>query len=208
LAKNGNGFFKLRESGFDVWLPTRFRRVPAQNGVWFLDSADLFETNPDITKRIAESDFGDPHKGRVKVGWLLLARSGQTYGINGSLMLATAALEDKVVSDHVIRVAPTKDAAIRVGYLHTALSHPSLGRPIVKSLAYGSSIPEIDPGDFAEMEIVRLSAREEAAIADLAEEAAAERAHADVLERELAEDAGKLIEKFLAGDLSSFVITP
>lgn len=207
LAKNGSGFSRLRDSSFDVWLPTRFRRVPAEDGVWFLDSGDLFEANPDLTKKIAEADFGDPYKGRVKPGWLLLARSGQTYGINGSVILSSAALEDKVISDHVIRIAPREGANIRTGYLYTALSHPTLGRPLVKSLAYGSSIPEIDPSDFAEMEIVRLSIREEAAIADLAEASAAERARADVLERALAEDAGKLLERFLAGDMLPFVTT-
>ncbi len=37
-------------------------------------------------------------------------------------------------------------------------------------------------------------------IADLAEEAAATRAQADILERKLANDAGEIIDRFLAGD--------
>ena len=158
-----------------------------------------------MEKCIADGDFGDRNRGRVKTGWLLLARSGQTYGINGSVVLATEALEEKVISDHVIRIAPRKDAQIRIGYLHTALSHPSLGRPLVKALAYGSSIPEIDPSDFASFEVVRLTRSEEDAIADLAEEAAPKRAKADILERELAANAGKLIDCFLAGDTREFV---
>lgn len=206
LAEHGQGFTKLRES-FDVWLPTRFRRIPAEDGVWLLDSADLFETNPDLEKCIADGDFGDPYKGRVKAGWLLLARSGQTYGINGSVVLATEAVQDKVISDHVIRIAPRPEAKIRVGYLLTALSHPSLGRSLVKALPYGSSIPEIDPTDFANFQVVRIASKEETAIADLAEEAASLRARADLLERALATDAGKLIDQFVAGDMLNFVTT-
>lgn len=197
LAKHGKGFITVREAGFAVWLPTRFRRIPAVDGVWLLDSADLFETNPDRTKRIAECDFGDPYSGRVMTGWLLLARSGQTYGLNGSLVLATKALEDKVISDHIIRIAPGKNVKLRVGYVHTALSHPVLGRPLVKSLAYGSSIPEIEPTDFAEMEIVRLPSHEEDTIADLAEESARVRAEADLLERQLADDAAAVVDRCL-----------
>jgi hypothetical protein len=207
LAKHGKGFLTVQEAGFDVWLPTRFRRVPAEDGVWFMDSADLFETNPDVTKKIADLNFGDQTNGRVKPGWLLLARSGQTYGINGSVVLATEALANTVISDHVMRVAPRLDAQLRAGYVLTALSHPQLGRPLVKSLAYGSSIPEIDPTDFSNLRIVRLDEAEESAIADLAEESAALRAQADVLEREMAAEAGRLIDGFLAGDVVNFVVT-
>ena len=52
---------------------------------------------------------------------------------------------------------------MRPGYLVTALSHPLFGRPVVKSLAYGSSIPHIDPGDIQALEIVRLKDADELA---------------------------------------------
>ena len=65
LARQAKGWNGIVELGFDVWLPTRFRRVAARDGVDFLDSSDLFEINPDITKRIADRDFRDPHDGRV-----------------------------------------------------------------------------------------------------------------------------------------------
>lgn len=207
LAKNGSGFVALAEAGFDVWLPGRFKRIPAADGIELVDSSAVFETNPDHDKRIADGDFGDPHNGRVKAGWLLMARSGQTYGINGNVAFATVAHEGLAVSDDLLRIAPKPDAAFRAGYLFVALSHPLLGRPLVKSLAYGSSIPHIDAADLLDFSVVRLPAHEENAIADLAEESATEQARADVLEREMAADAGKLIEKFLAGDMLSFVTT-
>ncbi len=198
LAKNGVGFTKIVDAGYEVWLPTRFRRIPAIDGIPLVESAALVEINPDINKRIADTDFGDPYRGRVRPGWLLLARSGQVYGINGTAILASEALAGHVISDDVIRAAPKKDCRLRVGYLLIALSHPLLGRPLVKSLAYGSSIPHIDPTDFAEHEVVRLKAADESIIADLAEASANACAEADVLEREIALDASAIIKLFMA----------
>jgi hypothetical protein len=207
VAKGGRAFVSVAEAGFRVWVPGRYKRIPAEDGIIYYDSADLLETNPDASKRFADCAFGDEHKGRVQHNWLLMPCSGQVYGIIGSAVLAGVSLDEQVVSNHVIRLAPRANAVIRAGYLLTVLTHPTLGRPVVKSLAFGSSVPEIDPADIEDFQIVRLSPREEAAIADLAEESAAERARADVLERELATGAGRLIERFLAGDTVSFVTT-
>ncbi|MEW6755452.1 MAG: hypothetical protein AB1505_31415, partial [Candidatus Latescibacterota bacterium] len=78
-----------------------------------------------------------------------------------------------------------------------AMTHPTLGRPLVKALAYGSSIPELDVADVAAFEVVRLSLAVESAVADLAEASASARAEADALERALADDAGAAIEEFM-----------
>jgi hypothetical protein len=128
---------------------------------------------------------------------VLVPSSGQVYGIIGTAILATEALENQVVSNHVIRIAARPEASIRVGYLVTALSHLTLGRPILKSLAFGSSVPEIDSEDLATLKIVRLDAGVESVIADLAEASAKARAEADVLERAIAEDAGGILERFM-----------
>jgi hypothetical protein len=197
LSKHGKGFITVADAGYDVWLPKRFRRIPAAEGVWLLDSSDLTEVNPDITKKIVDSDFGDRYRGRVEAGWILMARSGQTYGIIGTAVLAEKYLEDYIISDHVMRVKPRDNARLPAGYLVTALSHPTLGRPIIKSLAYGSSIPELEVADIASLEIVRLNPPEESAIADLAERSAAARAEADVLERSIGRDAGLIIDRFM-----------
>ncbi|OYY95919.1 MAG: hypothetical protein B7Y41_01145 [Hydrogenophilales bacterium 28-61-23] len=208
LTKRASGFTKLADAGFSVWLPNRFKRVPAADGLGLLGSSDLFEINPDITKRIADGNFGDAYNAHVKAGWLLLARSGQIYGLNGSLTLATKAHEAHVVSDHIIRIAPQENASIRPGYLCVALSHPELGRPLMKSLPYGSSIPEIEVADVEQLAVVRLDASEENAIADMAEEASSLRAQADILENELAADAEAILDRFIAGDMQDVVVSP
>jgi len=197
LKKTGKGFTTISNSGYEVWLPSRFRRIPATDGVLFVDSADLTEVNPDLTKHIADGDFGDPYRARVDEGWILMARSGQTYGIIGTCILAGKDLEGKVISDHVMRIKPTKQPSIAPGYLVTALTHPRFGRPLVKALAYGSSIPEIEVADIQSLEIIRIEPKQESAIAELAEESAKARAAADIIEREIATDAEKIIAKFI-----------
>lgn len=191
---------------FDVWLPNRFKRIPATDGVELMDSSDLFEINPDRGRQIADGDFGDRCSGRVKAGWLMMARSGQIYGLNGSVTIATAFHEGKVISDDIIRIAAKENGEVRSGYAYIALSHPVLGRPLVKALIYGSSIPHVDVADLAEFELVRLRRGEEKAIADLADEASACFAKADILENKLAARASGLLDAFVSGDLTSFTL--
>jgi hypothetical protein len=197
LARGAKVMTSLGDLGFEIWLPNRFRRIVAPDGVEFLDSADLFEINPDTSRRIADIDFGDPHKGRVKRGWVLMARSGQIYGINGSAVMAAEEHEKRVVSDDVIRIAPKSAAVLASGYVFVALTHPTLGRPRVKALAYGSSIPHIEPTDLSRLRIPRLDSFKEKEIAKLAEKASVMRSDADVLERQIGEQADAILSSFL-----------
>lgn len=207
LARKGKGLTRLLDDDYRIWLPTRFRRIPAEDGLPLLDSSHLFEINPDLDKRIADGKFGDEHNGRVKAGWLLLSRSGQIYGLNGTLTLATKAFEGKIVSDHVIRISSGVKSTMRPGYVCAALSHLSLGRPVMKSLPYGSSIPEIEVADVEQVEVVRLSRAEEDAIADMMDEASALRAEADIQETALATEAGEVLDRFIAGGTHEVLLT-
>ncbi len=162
----------------------------------YRDSADLLEVSPDLKKRFADCRFGDDFRGRVKSGWILIACSGQVYGIIGSAVLATEVLNDQVVSNHVLRVAPRK-GSVPAGYILTALTHPIFGRPLLKALAFGSSIPEIDSDDLQNLPIVRLNGKAESEIAELAEASAKARAQADILELEIAADAELIVSRFI-----------
>lgn len=198
LAEHGEAFTAVRDAAYDVWVPGRYKRIPADDGVVYRDSADLLQVSPDLRKRFADCRFGDQFCGRVKSGWILIPSSGQVYGIIGTAILATQALDDQVVSNHVIRVAPRKNARIRPGYLVTAMSHPNWGLPLLKSLAFGSSVPEIDAQDIADLQVVRLSVSAESTIADRAEASAEAHAQADLLERAIAQDASAIIDRFMA----------
>lgn len=197
FKKKKLGIESIDSIGLDCWLPGRFQRIPAEEGIELVGSADLFEVNPDLPKRIADIDFGDAAQGRVKEGWLLLARSGQTYGLNGTLAIANKFLEEKIISDHVIRMRPKKGFSSRIGYIYTALSHPTLGRPLVKALAYGSSIPEIEVDDVNHLQVVRLPKEQEDQIADLAESAARLYADADILENKMTQAMEEYLQTLL-----------
>lgn len=187
----------LRQCGLQAWLPNRFLRVPASNGVELVSSSALFEINPDAGDRIADRNIGDRYEGRVEPGWLLIARSGQTYGVVGSIAMATRFHEDKIVSDHVIRLAPTETASVGMGYVMVALSHPTLGRPLMKALPTGSSIPSIDFDDVLDLSIPRFGSKIEERINDFAISATRLRAEADILESEMALNADAIIAKVL-----------
>ena len=112
-------------------------------------------------------------------------------------MIAGHCHEDKVVSDHIIRIA-AENAKFRVGYLLVAMTHPKLGRPRIKALPYGSSVPEIEVSDVQQFPIPRLEKDLEDAVANCAEEAARLRDDADKIEKEIAEDANTILADFLA----------
>ena len=203
MSRSATGWVSVVDLGFDVWLPSRFKRIAASDGPLFLDSSDLFEINPDIDRRIAEQDFGDAYAGRVKRSWILMARSGQIYGLIGTAMMTGAWHEGKVVSDDVIRIAPReqdKDALrCRPGYVVMAMTHPELGRPRVKALPYGSSIPHVDVADIERFQLPRLQPSLEIEIADRVEQAAQLRDEADELERRLADSADAQVRRFVEG---------
>lgn len=178
-----------------VWWGNRFKRHYGENGIPYLSADDVFTTNPYAATRI----LVDPEDGHesffVKRGWIVMACSGQTYGLNGSAALATKWHENTFFSHDMIRIEPKEGA--RAGYLLTALTHPVLGRPLLIREAYGMSIPHLDPSDVASFPVARLSREIEDHIADLAEEAASDQERAEVMERELSKAAGKVVSEFL-----------
>jgi hypothetical protein len=189
-----------------VWWMTRFRRFYGDAGIPYLSADELFTTNGVESKKILVEP-GDGHEDfYVKEGWLVMACSGQVYGLNGACTLITPHHENTFFSHDLIRIV-AKRSEVLPGYLLTALSHPILGRPLLMRAAYGTSIPHLDPGDVAAFPVVRLGQANESQISALAQSAADARAAADVLERKIAADAGILVDKFLAGDSQSFVMT-
>jgi hypothetical protein len=180
-----------------VWWMNRFKRVLGDGGIPFLSANELFSINPTVLKRILVDPAQPQDDFKVQAGWIVMARSGQVYGLNGSAMLTTEEHERQFLSDDLIRIIPDRNK-IRAGFLLTALTHPTLGRPLVTRAAYGTSIPHLDPFDISAVPVVRFDATVENAIADCAESSAAARAEADALERELSEDAGRLIDGFIA----------
>lgn len=188
------------------WQVTRNKTIFDDHGVPYMSADDLFSLNTPISKRIAMEQIKEFNSYAGRAGWIVMACSGQVYGLNGSVMLLTKRHESFFLSQDLIRIIPRGDL-IRSGYLFVVLSHPELGRPLVIRYAYGTSIPHLEPADVATFPVVRLGNQLETEIADLAEQAIALRAEADELENDLAADAETLIDRFLAGDSRDFILT-
>ena len=188
IRKSFQRFEALRDVAERVWWMPRFKRFYREEGLPYLSADELFTLNPPENKRIlVESD--DNHREYfVKSGWIVMACSGQVYGLNGACALMTDHHENVFFSHDLIRIV-ANPKRIRAGYLLVALSHRTLGRPLLIRAAYGTSIPHLDPGDVADFPVVRLAPAEEAAIADLAEAGTQAMADADALERRIAHEA-------------------
>lgn len=183
----------VSESAFGV---KRFKHHYRTEGIAYLDSEDLFKINPEITKFIPSGAKKDAKDYFVKKGWLLMASSGQLYGLNGNVVLANHWHEGKIVSNHVLRIVPKLkgENAIRPGYLQMALGHPVLGRPLVKRFAFGSEVPEIAAEDLLTCTVVRLDGHVETEIADRVEEASDLYSFAEDEEQGMVD----LLEKYLS----------
>jgi hypothetical protein len=180
LASSGRPLAPLGSLVQQVSGVPRFKHVYTEEGTPYLDSEDVFKINPELRKFIPQISKRDAATYFVKRGWLLMACSGQLYGLNGSVMLADRWHENKIVSNHVIRIVPCDGStAVRPGYLQVALGHPLVGRPLVLRLAFGTEVPEIAPEDLRDFPVPRLSASSERAIADCVERASALRMEAD-----------------------------
>jgi type I restriction enzyme, S subunit len=179
-----------------IWWLTRFKRVFGEEGMPYISADELFSVNPSITKTVMVEQAETPEDYFVKSGWIVMACSGQTYGLNGSVALLDKQHEKFFFSHDIVRIIPRKDR-IRPGYLYAILGHPRLGRPLVIRHAYGTSIPHLDPGDVATIPVVRLGDKIEDSIADRMEKAVALRAEADELETAIASRAEAVIDKFL-----------
>ena len=165
-----------------AFVPGRFKRIYGEQGTTYLDSGPVFKVNPELSKVLTPATPIDFDAYMVKRGWLLMACSGQIYGINGQAILADRWHERKVITQHIMRIVP--DGTIRPGYLQTVLSHTTLGQPLVVSQAYGTSVPELAAEDIERLPIPRLAKREEDEIADAAERASELRMTANKAENE------------------------
>jgi hypothetical protein len=185
-----------------VWWMTRFKRVFGDEGVPYFSAEELFINNPQITKRVLIEQAENAKEFFVKAGWIIMACSGQTYGLLGSVALMTKYNEQAFFSHDLVRIIPRREE-IHPGYLMTALGHPTLGRPLVIRYAYGTSIPHLEPADVSTFPVVRLGDSTERAIGERVEKASTLRGEADELENAITAEAEKLIEGFVAGKRSS-----
>ena len=160
-----------------------------------MSADDLFSISQIGTKRVYTDPIANHQDFFVKEGWILMACSGQVYGLNGSVVLATRHDERCFFSHDLIRIDPGD--RVPPGYLYSYLGHRDIGRVLLERVAYGSSVPHIDPGDVEDVPIARLGSEEEHEISELAEEASRLNARAAALERQIASEAEQIVNEFV-----------
>ncbi len=181
-----------------IFYPSRFRRFFGPNGVPYRSAEELFDLNAPVTKRIYASLVEDAEKYILHAGWLVMACSGQVYGLNGSVMLLDSRHEGVFATHDLIRIIPSREK-VRSGYLLLVLGNRRLGRPQVIRNAYGTSIPHLDVADIEHIRIPRLADALEAEISDLMLEAVRLGSSADELEDALTLEAEDITSKFIRG---------
>ena len=129
-----------------VTVGARFKRYFGEHGTPYRSASELFDVNPPVTKRIYSALLPDPEKYMLRDGWIIMACSGQTYGLLGRTMVLTENHDGVFGSHDLIRIVPDQ-ARARSGYLHTVLNHVDYGRPRIVRYASGTSVPHLDPQD-------------------------------------------------------------
>ena len=183
------------ESVARTFIPGRFKRIYGERGIPYLDSKPIFQINPRITKFLTPATNIDFQAYQVQRGWLLMERSGTI----GPTTLVNEGHEGKVITEHIMRIVPNPEL-IRAGYLRTVLAHPTLGQPLVTSLAYGTSVPELAAEDADRIPIPRLASRLEDEIAEAAESASELRLAADRQENDAVAHLESVLERELAAN--------
>ena len=181
-----------------IFYPSRFRRYFGSNGIPYRSGEELFDLNAPITKRIYASLVEDRDEYMLHAGWLVMACSGQVYGLNGAVTMLSERHEGIFATHDLIRLIPDPDK-IRAGYLLLALGNRPLGRPIVVRNAYGTSIPHLDVGDVIGIQIPRLEDQAEAEISELMVRAVEMRSNADDLEDAITAEAEEIVAQFIRG---------
>lgn len=161
-----------------VGVGSRFKRYFGPNATPYRSASELFDVNAPVTKRIYSALLPNPERYMLSEGWIIMACSGQTYGLLGRTMVLTENHNGVFGSHDLIRIIPD-EALARTGYLQTVLNHTEYGRPRVVRYASGTSVPHLDPSDIREVLIPRFDAESENRIANLSDEATMLAAEAD-----------------------------
>ena len=182
-----------------VFMPNRFSRVATESGIVYRSAEEVFSINPPVTKRIFPPAGRVADECKVQPGWILVARSGQVYGMNGSTRLVDRRLAREFISEDMIRVVPDGSSDI-VGFIAAVLGHPELGRPVLLREAYGTSIPHLDPEDVATVRIPRVGDEIERSISADYLAAVQLRSEADELEDRVTEFASDHLYALLGSE--------
>ena len=159
--------------------------------------SEVFDVNAQPTKYVYAKLIRNWRRYILHAGTLVMACSGQKYGILGRTLMLTENHEGMFGSNHLLRITPD-GSKLRPGYLLTFLNDPLVGRPSVVRNAYGTSVPQFSPMDIKKIRVPRLGEDQESAIADLMDKSVETSAQADRLENEAIRRAQEQIDLAIA----------
>lgn len=135
-----------------IWHPVQnqarsnFKRiyVEKKHGVPFVGSREMFflplRPNKFLSRRIPKlNDLMVPE------GWLLISRSGTV----GNVLFVYKRLSKCAITDHAIRIEPTK---VQAGFLYAFLAS-RFGQPLIMQGKYGSTVDELEPKHIASIPV-------------------------------------------------------
>lgn len=186
----------LKDVTESVSLGNRYTRIFGPAGTPYRSASELLDLNAPVTKRIFAALVPKSDTYLLQAGWIIMARSGQVYGLNGRSMLLTSAHAGVFGSDDLITIVP-EPKSIHTGYLLTVLNNRKYGRPLVIRHAYGTSIPHLDPVDVRTVPIPRFDRKAENKIGEWAVAAAALSGQADLLENEATAQAEAIVKRLM-----------
>lgn len=187
------GVETVRDVTKSVHLGQRFKRFFGEDGTPYRSAGELFDVNAPVTKRIYAGLLDAPERYMLEPGQIIMACSGQTYGLLGRTMVLTELHRGVFGSHDLIRIVPDQDR-IATGYLQTVLSNELYGRPMVVRHASGTSIPHLDPVDIRDVPVPRFDVGVEERIAEFASASTSLAERADRLETEAVAAADALIQ--------------
>lgn len=195
------GWDYLNDLVGDVEELPRFKRFYGDSDVPFVGISELFDVNALPTKYVYAKLVKNWRRYILHAGTLVMACSGQKYGILGRTLMLTDNHEGMFGSNHLLRIY-SDSAKCRPGYLLTFLNDPIIGRQSVVRCAYGTSVPQLSPIDIKRIRVPRLGEENEAAIADLMDESVRLSAEADRMENEAIRRAREQVDASIGASSS------
>lgn len=169
----------------------RFTRYFSEDAKTPYCSADeIFDVNAPFTKKVYAGLIGHRETLMLHKGMMVMACSGQTYGLLGRTRILSKNFEGVMGTHDLIRIMHPQ--GICPEYALTFLNSSKYGALLVKRNAYGTSIPHLDSSDVANIPIPRLGETNEQAIAAIAKEALKLSDEADAEETEAIAEAQRL----------------
>jgi hypothetical protein len=141
INKSPYRLLQIKDTTDRIFYGGRAKRVYVsrkENGLYFLSSSDILQTNLEAVKLASKKYMPDVDGMKLEKGWILITRSGTI----GNTAWANAQHAQKLASEDVIRLVPNN--ILRGGFVYAYLSC-SYGHSLLTQGTFGAVIQHIEP---------------------------------------------------------------